>query len=54
MLRTNVDGLDANALLDVGGLGAVAHFVRQHLRLAEGVHEGRTAGTGGTCRRGTR
>ena len=46
--RTDVDGLDADALLNVSRLGTVAHLVRQHLGLAQGVHERRAAGARGT------
>ena len=41
--RTNVDGLDLYALLEMRGLRAVADLVREHLRLAKRVHESRTA-----------
>ena len=37
--RTNVDGLDSDALLDVGGLGVVVDLVLEHAGLAERVDE---------------
>ena len=53
MTRTDVDRLDTNALLNVSGLGAVAHLVRKHLGLAERVHKRRAASTRGACVRDT-
>lgn len=46
--RTDVDRLDPDTLLQVCGLGAVAHFVREDLGLAKGVHERGTASARGT------
>ena len=48
-IRTDVDGLDLDALLLVRSLWAVRDLVLKDFRLAKGVHEGGTAGTGGTC-----
>lgn len=48
MTRTDVGGLDPDALLDVSSLRAVGNLVRQHLGLAKGVHEGGATGTRGT------
>lgn len=45
-LRTNVDGLDADALLDVGGLWVVVDLVCEHAGLAEGVDECGATGAG--------
>ena len=47
---TDIDGLDSDALLDVGSLGGVADLVGEDLGLAKGVHEGGATGTRGTCR----
>ena len=49
LLRTDVDRLDPDALFNVRSLRAVADLVREHLRLAKRVHEGRTASARCTC-----
>ncbi len=48
LIHTNVDRLDPDALLDVRSLGVVADLVREHLRLAERVHEGGASSAGST------
>ncbi len=40
--RTNVDGLDPDALFNVSSLRGVADLVGENLGLAKGVHEGGT------------
>ena len=52
MQLTDVDRLNPDTLLDMGSLRAVAHLVRQHLRLAESVHEGSTSSARSTCKSG--
>lgn len=47
--RTDVDGFDPDALLDVRRVRAVRHLVGEDFGLAECVHEGRTSSTRGTC-----
>ena len=39
-VRTDVDGLDSDALLDVGRFRAIRLFVGKYVRFAEGVHKG--------------
>ncbi|KAI3485913.1 hypothetical protein L1887_50567 [Cichorium endivia] len=46
LFEFDVDGLDADALLDVGGFGVVADLVTDGLRVAEGVYEGGLACAG--------
>lgn len=43
MKRTNCDGLDLDALLDVGGRGIIGVLMGENLFAAEGVDEGGTA-----------
>jgi hypothetical protein len=43
MIRTNGDGLDLDAILDVGTIGIVRLLVRQDALAAEGVDEGGSA-----------
>ena len=48
-VRTDVDGLNLDALLDVGHVGVVGHLMGEDLALAERVHERRTARPGRAC-----
>ena len=41
---TNIDGLDADALLDVSRVWVIVDLVCNDLRLAERVHKGRSSG----------
>ena len=47
--RTNVDGLDPDTLFDMRSLRAIADFMLQDLRFAQGVHKRRAAGARSTC-----
>ena len=49
LLRTDVDRLDPDTFFNVRSLRAVADLVREYLRLAKRVHEGRTASARCTC-----
>ena len=49
--RTDVNGLDADALFEVRILGSIDDLVRQDIRLAEGVHERRATSSRFTCGR---
>ena len=42
-VRTDVDGLNLDALLDMGHVGVVGHLMGEDLALAERVHERRPA-----------
>lgn len=46
--HTDVDGLDPDTLLNMRSLRTIADFMLQNLRLAQGVHKGRAAGTRST------
>jgi len=50
MVRTDVDGLNPDALLDVSCFRAIRLFVGEDIRFAEGVHEGRASSTRSTCK----
>jgi len=39
VLRTNIDGFDFNALLDMGGIRDIGILVGQNLRLAKSIHK---------------
>ncbi len=39
-MRTDGDGLDLDAVLDMGGIRVVGFLVRQDSLTAEGVHKG--------------
>ena len=49
-IRTDVDGLDPEALLYVSRVRAVRLFVGEYIRFAESVHEGGASSSGSTCK----
>ena len=49
LLRTDVDRLDPDTLFDMRSLRAIADFMLQDLRFAQGVHKRRAAGARSTC-----
>ena len=49
LLLTNIDRLDPDTLFDMRSLRAIADFMLQDLRFAQGVHKRRAAGARSTC-----
>jgi len=47
-VQTDVDGLDSDALLDVGRFRAIRVLMCEHVRFTEGVHKGRAPSTRST------
>lgn len=49
-IRTDVDGLDPDALLDVSCFRAIRLLVGEYIRFTESVHEGGASSPGSTCK----